>query len=98
MIHFRSHCACDDEFYGCLKSIQTPVAKMIGNVYFNVIQMPCVDELQLTVADGLPKTKLEILQPELCTARMSSGECTGPSVKRPFQPRPYKFISINREF
>lgn len=94
----RSHCACDDEFYSCLKSLSSPVARMIGNLYFNVIQMPCVDELQLTVADGLPKTKLEILTPELCTARMSTGECSGPSVRRPFQPRPYKFINVNREF
>lgn len=95
----RSHCACDDEFFSCLKALPTPVSRMIGNLYFNVIQMPCVDELQLAVADGLPKPKLEILQPELCTAKISrSGECTGPSVRRPFQPRPYKFVTINRVF
>ena len=36
----RSHCACDDEFFSCLKALPTPVSRMIGNLYFNVIQMP----------------------------------------------------------
>lgn len=93
----RSHCACDDEFYSCLKGITTPVARMIGNLYFNVIQVPCVEELEASAAGGMPKSKLEILQPALCTARMA-GECSGPSIKRPFQPRPYRFINVNREF
>lgn len=94
----RSHCACDDEFFSCLKALPTPVSRMIGNLYFNVIQMPCVDELQSASSDGPAKSKLEILQPELCTARVSNGECTGPSIRRPFQPRPYKFVNINRVF
>ena len=42
--HFRSHCACDDEFFSCLRRLNTPIARMIGNIYFNVIQVPCIEE------------------------------------------------------
>ena len=55
---FRSHCACDDLLYNCLKilaqnqnqhdrtfeSLDTAsIAKSIGNVFFNVLSLECAE-------------------------------------------------------
>jgi len=94
----KSHCACDDEFFSCLKSVPSAVSRMIGNLYFNVIHMDCVDEdlssLVPDITSDIPK--LQIL-PELCNARSSDG-CQQTSNDEPFITRPYKFLNVNREF
>ena len=55
---FRSHCACDDLLYNCLKSLAekqnqhdrtfesldtASIAKSIGNVFFNVLSLECAE-------------------------------------------------------
>ena len=40
----RSHCDCDNEFYRCLKSVNTLVSKQVGVVYFNVLGPQCFTE------------------------------------------------------
>ena len=87
----RSHCACDDEFYTCLKVLDSHVARMIGNLYFNVIQVPCVDQ-DISISSGGQSAKLQYLSPELCTAR-NARSCT-----QPIPQHTYKFVQVNREF
>lgn len=94
---YRSHCACDDEFFSCLKSFPSAATRMIGNMYFNVINMDCVDE-EFTFADE-PSTlpKLEFLPPECDSEEVKDGACDTPSAQ-PFVSMPYKFVKVNREF
>ncbi|XP_058788549.1 uncharacterized protein LOC131662711 [Phymastichus coffea] len=40
----KSHCTCDETFYNCLKSINHVSANIIGNIYFNIAQPPCVED------------------------------------------------------
>ncbi|XP_021961260.1 uncharacterized protein LOC110856975 [Folsomia candida] len=42
----KSHCECDAAFYDCLKqaSSTNPTAELMGNFYFNVLRMQCIDE------------------------------------------------------
>ncbi|XP_074600248.1 uncharacterized protein LOC141854463 [Brevipalpus obovatus] len=39
----RSHCKCDESFFKCLKSTKSPLADAIGNFYFNILQVGCLD-------------------------------------------------------
>lgn len=41
-LYTKSHCKCDDTLYNCLKSSDSPTAHIMGNVYFNLVQVPCV--------------------------------------------------------
>jgi len=41
-VYTKSHCQCDDTLYDCFKHSDSPVARIMGNVYFNIIQVPCV--------------------------------------------------------
>lgn len=36
---FRSHCACDDMLYSCLKKTNTSAAQVMGSIYFNLAQV-----------------------------------------------------------
>ncbi|XP_019880793.1 uncharacterized protein LOC109608709 [Aethina tumida] len=38
----KSHCICDDQLFNCLKSTTSPTANILGNLYFNLVQIPCV--------------------------------------------------------
>jgi len=43
---YRSHCECDAALYDCLKraAIVNPTAEIMGNFYFNVLRVQCIDE------------------------------------------------------
>ena len=51
LIFFRSHCACDDIFYKCLKAVTEPnpdtnameIAENLGRIYFNVLSLECAE-------------------------------------------------------
>lgn len=43
-LYTKSHCKCDDNLYDCLKHVESPTAHILGNVYFNLVQVPCVDD------------------------------------------------------
>lgn len=43
-LYTKSHCRCDDDLYDCLRSSDSPTAHLMGNIYFNLIQVPCVEE------------------------------------------------------
>lgn len=40
-----SDCACDEKFYACLKDVKEnpTVASIVGNVFFDVLSMPCIN-------------------------------------------------------
>ena len=40
----RSHCDCDEDFLNCLKRSRNSYATMLGNFYFNVLKVQCIQE------------------------------------------------------
>jgi hypothetical protein len=48
--HFytKSHCACDNKLFQCLKDKNTPLSRLIGNVYFNIVKVSCVEDIPPT--------------------------------------------------
>ncbi|XP_055606291.1 uncharacterized protein LOC129754333 [Uranotaenia lowii] len=44
-IYTKSHCKCDDMLYDCLKKTNTSAAQVMGSIYFNLVQVPCVEEM-----------------------------------------------------
>ncbi|KAJ8676552.1 hypothetical protein QAD02_012339 [Eretmocerus hayati] len=40
----KSHCTCDETFFQCLKSINHVSATIMGNIYFNIAQPPCIED------------------------------------------------------
>lgn len=40
----KSHCACDQMFYNCLKAVNSSKADAVGDVFFNVLGIQCVEE------------------------------------------------------
>ncbi|CAG9767139.1 unnamed protein product [Ceutorhynchus assimilis] len=44
-IYTKSHCICDEQLYNCLKAQQSiPIANILGNIYFNLAAVECVDD------------------------------------------------------
>jgi len=39
--HTVMHCDCDDRFYSCLKMSETPSGNIVGNLFFNLANIPC---------------------------------------------------------
>jgi len=35
------HCSCDERFRSCLKMARTAAADIVGNLFFNVADIPC---------------------------------------------------------
>ena len=40
-IHTVMHCSCDERFRSCLKMARTQAADIVGNLFFNIIDIPC---------------------------------------------------------
>ncbi|XP_054166705.1 phospholipase A2-like [Oppia nitens] len=40
-IYTKSHCYCDQEFQGCLQTVDTKTSKRIAKLFFNLIQVQC---------------------------------------------------------
>ena len=40
-IHTVMHCSCDERFRSCLKMARTQAADIVGNLFFNVADIPC---------------------------------------------------------
>lgn len=41
-IYTKSHCECDDIFFACLKQVNTSASQLLGSIYFNLVQVPCL--------------------------------------------------------
>ncbi|OAD54882.1 Phospholipase A2 isozymes PA3A/PA3B/PA5 [Eufriesea mexicana] len=44
-IYTKSHCACDEALYHCLKATTHSTAHIMGHIYFNVIKVPCIEDI-----------------------------------------------------
>ena len=40
-IHTVMHCSCDERFRSCLKMARTKAADIVGNLFFNLADIPC---------------------------------------------------------
>merc|ERR1711934_397586 len=58
--HTVMHCSCDERFRNCLKVARTQAADIVGNLFFNVINIPC----------------FVFSKEPVCTARNWWGRCT----------------------
>nr|CAI5821665.1 unnamed protein product [Callosobruchus analis] len=46
-LYTKSHCRCDDSLFECLKrNKHSNTANIMGNIYFNIIQVPCLEDTQ----------------------------------------------------
>ncbi|XP_035781531.1 uncharacterized protein LOC118460893 [Anopheles albimanus] len=43
-IYTKSHCKCDDMLFDCLKQTNTSASQVMGSIYFNLVQVPCVED------------------------------------------------------
>ncbi|CAH2048916.1 unnamed protein product, partial [Iphiclides podalirius] len=43
-LYSKSHCTCDDMLFDCLKSTNTSAAHLMGHIYFNLVQVPCLED------------------------------------------------------
>nr|CAD7453941.1 unnamed protein product [Timema tahoe] len=41
----KSHCECDRRLYECLKATGRATADTMGSFYFNILRVPCVDDV-----------------------------------------------------
>jgi len=41
----KSHCACDDQFFRCLKEINSQKADTVGKIFFNFLKMQCMEKV-----------------------------------------------------
>jgi len=41
-LYTKSHCTCDSILQECLKAAHNPTADIMGNIYFNLLKVPCV--------------------------------------------------------
>jgi len=40
----KSHCACDRQLYDCLKKVNNSKSNSVGNIFFNVLGVKCVEQ------------------------------------------------------
>lgn len=40
-IHTVMHCSCDERFRSCLRMARTQAADIVGNLFFNIADIPC---------------------------------------------------------
>jgi len=40
----KSHCACDKQFYDCLKTVNSEKSEAVGDFFFNVLGVQCVEK------------------------------------------------------
>ncbi|XP_045498665.1 uncharacterized protein LOC123696506 [Colias croceus] len=43
-LYSKSHCKCDDMLFDCLKTTNTSASHLMGHIYFNLVQVPCLED------------------------------------------------------
>ncbi|CAG9860053.1 unnamed protein product [Phyllotreta striolata] len=44
-LYTKSHCKCDDDLFNCLRLANySKTAQIMGNIYFNLVQVPCLED------------------------------------------------------
>ncbi|KAF4529394.1 hypothetical protein B566_EDAN003485 [Ephemera danica] len=61
----ESHCECDDALFRCLKNARSATADVLGNIYFNIVQVPCLEH----VLPPAPPTGVQGVEPMRFTAQ-----------------------------
>ncbi|KAJ8935997.1 hypothetical protein NQ318_009677 [Aromia moschata] len=46
-LYTKSHCKCDDRLFNCLKGSESQTANIMGNIYFNLVQVPCLEDTKI---------------------------------------------------
>ncbi|CAH0585429.1 unnamed protein product [Chrysodeixis includens] len=46
-LYSKSHCTCDDMLFECLKTTNTSASHLMGHIYFNLVQVPCLADVAL---------------------------------------------------
>lgn len=41
-LYTKSLCRCDDDLFNCLRESRSNTASILGNIYFNLVQIPCI--------------------------------------------------------
>ncbi|XP_012285622.1 uncharacterized protein LOC105702550 [Orussus abietinus] len=44
-LYTKSHCNCDEGLYQCLKTANHPTANVMGVIYFNIVRVPCLEDI-----------------------------------------------------
>ncbi|XP_011633155.1 uncharacterized protein LOC105424558 isoform X1 [Pogonomyrmex barbatus] len=44
-LYTKSHCTCDKALYQCLKAANHPTANLMGQIYFNIVKVPCIEDI-----------------------------------------------------
>ncbi|XP_076168351.1 uncharacterized protein LOC143147189 isoform X2 [Ptiloglossa arizonensis] len=44
-LYTKSHCFCDEALYNCLKAARHPTANIMGHIYFNLVKVPCIEDV-----------------------------------------------------
>ncbi|KAH9644935.1 hypothetical protein HF086_010143 [Spodoptera exigua] len=44
-LYSKSHCTCDDMLFDCLKTTNTSASHLMGHIYFNIVQVPCLEDV-----------------------------------------------------
>ncbi|XP_063703588.1 uncharacterized protein LOC134833256 [Culicoides brevitarsis] len=42
-LYTKSHCTCDDMLFSCLKHSNSSAGNLLGTIYFNLVQVPCIE-------------------------------------------------------
>ena len=76
-IHTVMHCSCDERFRSCLKMARTQAADIVGNLFFNTINIPCFvfSKEKVTTKQSLQALPTLLLT-QVCSARNWWGHCT----------------------
>ena len=46
-LYTKSHCVCDEALYRCLKAAKSPTANIMGHIYFNLVRVPCIEDVPI---------------------------------------------------
>lgn len=44
-LYTKSHCTCDKGLYQCLKAANHPTANLMGQIYFNIVKVQCIEDI-----------------------------------------------------
>ncbi|XP_032688058.1 uncharacterized protein LOC116852129 isoform X1 [Odontomachus brunneus] len=49
-LYTKSHCTCDKALYQCLKAANHPTANLLGQIYFNIVKVECIEDIRHTIS------------------------------------------------
>ena len=113
LIFFRSHCACDDIFYNCLKNIVinkprskvSKLAKNVGAMFFNILRLDCMEPVYPKICvDSTMYYKISRLlgwnkiSPSRDESSMPEEGCNRWEEDHDADPTNIKFLKVSKSF